>query len=204
MCDDTGLAGVSRETVDRLHLFGDRLTKWTRRINLVSPSSVPELWDRHILDSLQLRHHLPDGDWIWADLGSGGGFPGLVVAILIADRPGKCRVVCVESDLRKATFLRSVIRDLDLPAEVRAERAEALPSLVAERLSARAFAPLSRLLPLADRHLAPSGVALLHKGRAWRAEVDEVAPTWRFALEVHASRTQAEAVILEIGELRRA
>lgn len=195
---------VSRETAERLDRFAALVAHWTARINLVSRASLAEIHTRHILDSAQLFDLAPAGWRHWADLGSGGGFPGIVIAILARDRCPGARVTLVESDQRKAAFLRTAVRELDLPADVRAARAGDLPPLAADVLSARALAPLADLLPLALCHLAPGGIALFPKGRRAGEEVAAARRNWRFEAESLPSLTDPEARILRIGGIARA
>jgi 16S rRNA (guanine527-N7)-methyltransferase len=189
-----GLA-IGEATMAALRAYAAALAHWTPAINLVAPATLPQLWPRHILDSAQLYPLAPASARRWADLGSGGGLPGLVIAILARDTP--LRVTLVESDRRKAAFLRRQIADLQLAAEVRTARAEALEPLGADVVSARALAPLDRLLPLVDRHLAPGGVALLPKGRGWATEQAQV-PARLFHVEQLPSATDPEARILRL------
>lgn len=194
------IGDVSRETQDQLDAYQEILIRWNTKINLVSPSSIPELKSRHIDDCLQISAYAKPDKGIWADLGSGGGLPGIVLAIVFASRP--ISFILLESDQRKATFLRSAIRDLGLSnAEVRNSRIEAVEPLNAAYLSARALAPLPRLMPYLDRHLARNGQAWLMKGEKWQAEVDEARQHWKFRIEPIASRTQTGAAILKISEV---
>lgn len=189
---------VSRETSGRLILYKQQLIQWNRKINLVSPRDLDSLEERHIQDCLQLARLAPDGVSSWVDMGSGGGLPGLIVAIALADRD--IRFILIESDQRKAEFLRHVIRMTGLDhAEVRAERIEAVDPLNASVVSARALAPLPRLMPYLERHLSPSGRAFLMKGRQWQSEVEEARKNWQFACSVHQSETQDGAAVLEIS-----
>lgn len=191
---------VSRETGARLDEFAALLLKWNRRINLVGTSDPSELQARHLADCLQVAEVIGDRDGVVADLGSGAGLPGLVIAIACP----VVRVVCVESDLRKVAFLREAIRLLDLQAEVQPARIEALSPLDAEIVTARGLAPLPRLLDLVSRHLDASGTALLMKGRRWQEELEKARVAWQFDCEAASSRTDPNAVILSIGGLRRA
>jgi 16S rRNA (guanine527-N7)-methyltransferase len=195
------LLNVSRETADRLNRFALLLNRWNPRINLVSASTLPDLWTRHIADSAQLYRLKPKGTRHWVDLGSGGGFPGLIVAILAHDADPDMRVTLIESDQRKAAFLRTAIRETGAPATVLAQRAESALSQSADVVSARAFAPLPELLRHVSRHLNPGGTALLPKGANWRDERDAAAAAWTFSLTAHPSTTNPDAVILQIGEL---
>jgi 16S rRNA (guanine527-N7)-methyltransferase len=189
---------VSRETLARLETFADLLTRWTRRINLVSPGSLPELWHRHIADSAQLPGLAPPEAATWLDLGSGGGLPGLVVAAL---RPGTA-VTLVESDRRKAAFLRNAAFEMGVSVTVLARRIEDLPAGTPDVLSARALAPLPRLLPLAARCAGPETVLLLPKGARAESELTAASADWHTAVEVIPSRTDRDGVILRIRNLR--
>ncbi|AWD22120.1 16S rRNA (guanine(527)-N(7))-methyltransferase RsmG [Fuscovulum blasticum] len=175
--------GVGEGGLDKLRAFVALVEKWTVRINLVARSTLPEIWERHVEDSARLCLNAPENPAIWADFGSGGGFPGIVVAVVLQAHGAKTRVILVESDLRKATFLCESARLLDLPVEVRSERAESLPSLGADVVSARALTALDGLCALAQRHLAPDGVAIFPKGENYEAEIDAARKNWRFQLE---------------------
>lgn len=192
---------VSPGTLERLEAFEALARRWTERINLVAPSTVPDLWTRHIADSAQLWPLAPKGARTWADLGSGGGFPGLVIAILAAET-GTPHVTLIESDQRKCAFLRTAARELGLKATILDQRAEAAPPQGAAVVSARALAPLPALLPLVARHLAPGGTALLPKGRDFATELDAArAKGWTFQADALESRTDPAARILRLKEL---
>ncbi len=197
------LRDVSRETIDRLACHGALLTKWNSRINLVSAASLADYWSRHVLDSMQLFSLRPAQARVWVDIGTGGGFPGLVVAILAAEQEPEMRVTLVESDHRKAAFLSQAIRATGVTAQVIAARAEDIPRRDADVISARAVAPLDRLLKLVERHLATGGRALLPKGAAVEDELRLALEYWRFDLHKIASVTNPEAAILSIGDLSR-
>lgn len=164
---------VSRETLERLQLYVDLLYHWNRRINLVSPKSLTQVWKRHIGDSIQLLalEDLPDGRWV--DLGAGAGLPGMIVAVA-GDRP----VTLVESDRRKAAFLREAARRTGADVEILTARIEDLEPLKAAVISARALAPLDRLLGLAAPHLSAHGVALFLKGQDIDFELTEATKSW--------------------------
>lgn len=202
MTGDLGL-NVSRETSERLETYAALLVKWNPAINLVSKSSLADLQTRHFADSAQLFALCPTTARHWVDLGSGGGFPGLVVAILAADVLPDLSVTLVESDARKAAFLATVVRETGILTKVLAERIESLAPLSADVLSARALAPLPQLLAFAERHLAPAGIALFPKGATHRSEIDESLADWRFDLREHPSKTDPLAVILEIEGVSR-
>ncbi len=198
-----GAPDVSRETRERLRAFEALVKKWSPRINLVSPRSLEDLWSRHILDSAQLFELADRAADLWADLGSGGGFPGFVCAILARDTAPQMRFVLVESDRRKAAFLLQASRELDLDLEVISERVENLAPLGADVLSARALAPLDQLLPMAERHLKPGGSALFPKGATYRQEMKRALEKWAFRSEVYPSKTNEEAAVLKLGDIRR-
>jgi len=195
---------VSRETFERLQAFEQLFLKWNRSINLAAPSTLDDVWRRHILDSAQLARIAPVATR-WVDLGSGGGFPGLVMGFLLAERPG-ASIALVESNRKKASFLQSVIGQFDLPARVVARRIDDSYGLVStpEIVTARALAALPDLLDLSAPWLTKVARALFHKGRDYRAEVEESTHRWAFDLVEHSSMTDAEGVILEITELRPA
>jgi len=195
---------VSRETHDRLHILSGQVTKWTTKINLISPATVPVIWQRHILDSAQLVLAVTHTPTSWVDLGSGAGLPGLVVAILAAERWPALRVALVESDQRKAAFLRATARELGLAPEIHAARSESLPPQNASVVSARALAPLVELLPHAQRHMAKDGIAIFPKGRNYQQEIDAARHSWRFALAMVDSLTDHEARVLRIERIARA
>ncbi|MGB7244573.1 MAG: 16S rRNA (guanine(527)-N(7))-methyltransferase RsmG [Sulfitobacter sp.] len=193
---------VSRETSERLSAFVDLLTKWNSKINLVSKSSMEQVWIRHVWDSVQIYGLAPKGG-LWTDLGSGGGFPGIVVAILALQASPDQRFVLVESDQRKATFLRVAIRELGLNATVDASRIESLPPANSDILSARALADLSTLLAFSDRHLSLGGIAIFPKGENWTKEVAAARAEWSFDLETHTSVTDPSAAILLVKGINR-
>lgn len=191
--------GVSRETEQKLRQLEVMLAKWNPAINLVAKSTIPAAWNRHILDSVQIFENTPFRRWV--DLGSGGGFPGLVVALLAAEAQPDAQVILVEADQRKATFLRQAVRELALKTTVLSERIEAVEPLGADRLSARALAPLPELCSFAARHMLPEGTALFPKGANWQAEVAEARKSWKFDLEVRPSLVESGSVVLVMKAL---
>jgi len=196
-------AGVSRETLERLECFADLLRKWNPRINLVSSKTLDDLWARHIIDSMQIHELAPDDIDHWVDLGSGGGFPGLVVAILALETGSPRRVSLVESDVRKCAFLRTVLRETGAKATVLNQRIEVLPSLNANVLSARALADLPKLLSFTDQHLAKDGIAFFSKGVSWHKEVEDAQSQWKFEYQVAKSKTEDGPAILGITGVSR-
>lgn len=194
---------VSRETLDRLTALTALLEKWNSAINLVAKSTLPEAWTRHIVDSAQLYRLAPPQIGHWADLGSGGGFPGLVIGILAYELDPRRRVTLVESDQRKATFLRQAVRELGLTeVTVSSERIEAIPPLAADVLSARALAALPQLCDFGQRHLSPTGIALFSKGAQHREEIAHARQEWRFDLSIFPSDTDPSAVVLAIKAIQ--
>lgn len=195
---------VSRETFERLVAFEALFLKWNRSINLAAPSTLDDVWRRHILDSAQLGL-IEAKATRWVDLGSGGGFPGLVLAFLLAERDGGA-IDLVESNRKKASFLQAVVGQFGLPARIVARRIEEAPALVPapQVVTARALAPLSVLLDLAAPWLSAGARGLFHKGRDYRAELQESAHRWSFDLVEHPSITDPHGVILEVSDLRPA
>ncbi len=193
---------VSRETEARLSAYADLVRTWQKHINLVAPSTMPTLWSRHIEDGLWLDG-VAGSIKRWVDVGSGGGFPGLVLACLAADRPGN-HVDLIEANAKKSAFLRTVIRDLSLPATVHCQRIEAAGQVLegAGAVSARALASLDNLLGLVTPAIHSKTVCYFLKGRAHEAELIDATAHWRFDMVKHSSRTEAESVILEIRNCR--
>lgn len=196
-----GAEHVSRETVDLLRAHLALVRKWNPAINLVARSTLADGWSRHVRDSAQVLALAPDNPHHWLDLGSGGGFPGLVVAILLAERAPSCSVTLVESDRRKATFLREAARATGIPVTILTDRAEAVTPQQADVVSARALAPLAQLCSLAHRHLAPTGRAIFLKGRDHAAELDAAAVNWGFTSTVRHSITDPTAAVVALESL---
>lgn len=196
---------VSRETEDRLNAFVALFQKWAKTINLVAPSTLAEVWNRHIVDSVQIYALCP-GPRIWVDLGSGGGFPGIVTGILLAG-VGDGWVHLVESNNKKAAFLRTAILETGARASVHAIRIEEAPAAIphCDAISARALADLDLLMefgrPWADRN--PDLRFFLHKGRDYQREVEKAHGRWGFDLVKHASVVEPDSVVLELSKLSR-
>jgi len=192
-------AHVSRETGEKLALLAAELQRWQAIKNLVSPSTLDDVWSRHIADSLQLAELAPEGR-TWVDLGSGAGFPGLVVALAIAGRPA-AHVHLIESNGRKCAFLRHVARRTGAPVTVHEARLEAAaPGLTgkADVVTARALASLSQLLGWSQQLLKSGAMGLFLKGRDALAELTEAEKSWRFNVELLPSRTDSEARIVRV------
>ncbi len=186
---------VSRETFDALEAYAELTAKWTKRINLIAKSTIDEIWHRHIEDSVQIYPLAPTFER-WVDIGSGGGFPALGIAILArADAPD-ADFVLIESDQRKCTFLRTVARELDLRVTVLASRIEVADPQNADVLSARVLASLDTLLPLAERHMKPTATALFLKGRQYQEELSALSADWTYEFTDHPSITDPHSRIL--------
>lgn len=194
---------VSRETIDRLNHFEDLVLKWNPRINLVAKSTLNDIWERHITDSVQLYQYAPINAKSWLDIGSGGGFPGIVMAVMAAGLDRSTVFSLVESDQRKSTFLRTAARELGLKITVHSERIEATTPQNADVITARALKSVAELMPFLDRHLSSTGTAILPKGRNFADEIPLAREDWRFELEEHQSITDPDARILIVKEVAR-
>lgn len=195
-----GGESVSRETLQKLEKLCALITKWTKSINLISPNSVSEIWDRHIVDSAQIYQIAPPNWTSWVDLGSGGGLPGLVIAILDQE---KRPITLVESDQRKCLFLNTAKRELDLNLLVVNKRIERVDLDNFDVMSARALAPLHELLSYAVQYLTPEGTAILPKGARFNEELDQARQGWQFDVTLHPSSTNPESRILEASRIHR-
>jgi 16S rRNA (guanine527-N7)-methyltransferase len=237
---------VSRETIERLEVYAALLRQWQKAVNLVAPSTLDAVWHRHFADSAQILRLTPAGARSWVDLGSGAGFPGLVIAILLADRgpqsspsplrggdrgggkaeraplknpptpspsppgggepPQATRVTLIESDSRKCAFLREVARKTGITVEILSTRIELAATQAKldspEVVSARALAPLDRLLGLAAPLFTPATVGVFLKGRDAAAEVETAAKAWTFAVEMVPSITEATGRVVVIRDLQ--
>ena len=194
-------AGVSRETLARLDAYVALLHRWQGAKNLVGPNTLAEVWSRHVADSLQLAAHAPLTG-LWVDLGSGAGFPGLVLAILAAET-GAARVALVEANTRKCAFLREVARVTGAPAEVHDARIESVVDgfVGATVVTARALAPLAILLDWAKPLLTAGAIGLFPKGRDAEAELTAARERWRFEADLLPSRTASDARIVRVTSL---
>lgn len=194
--------GATAAQMDDLHAFLALLTEWNEKMNLVGPSALAEFWPRHAWDSAQLLLREPDA-LTWADLGAGAGFPGIVLAILLKGRPG-AHVHLVESMAKRCRFLWEVVRALGLPATVHNRRAEEL-SLKVDAVTARAMAPMSRLLGYAQPFLKQGAKGVFLKGQDVEAELTEAAKSWKFNADLAPSLSSAAGRIVEIkGPVRAA
>lgn len=193
---------VSRETFLRLKEYEKLLFKWNAKINLVSRSTLDNFWNRHVLDSAQFLSSVSEKAGKWVDLGSGGGLPGLVVAILSDEIEPVNKLFLVEADVRKAVFLKTVCRELGLKVEVYNNRIEELPLMSANIVSARALAPLKTLCLYAKNHLEKDGVAVFAKGENWKAELVEAQKKWIFNYEAVKSTLHEGSVVLVLRGIK--
>ncbi|WP_208435497.1 16S rRNA (guanine(527)-N(7))-methyltransferase RsmG [Bartonella phoceensis] len=196
------IPSVSRETIDDLIQFETLIMQWNMHINLVSNTTIPVLWTRHILDSAQI-YPLRSDFMRWCDLGSGGGFPAIVIAIFLKEKKTG-HIDLVESNGKKVAFLRTVITQLNLPATVYHCRIEDVyKKIVApEVITARGLAPLDTLLQLIFPLLTKKTIALLQKGRDYAIEIKNASANWQFDLLKHKSKIDENSVILEISHVR--
>jgi 16S rRNA (guanine527-N7)-methyltransferase len=198
------LFAVSRETIRRLELYESLLQRWQKAVNLVAPGSLGDVWHRHFADSAQLARLVPPGATAIVDLGSGGGFPGLVLAMMLAERSA-ARVSLVESDTRKVAFLREVARQAGVVVDILAARIESRETQTmigtVDVVTGRALAPLNRLLGWARPFFAAGTVGLFLKGRGVLREIEEAGAVWRFEVELVSSLTDAAGRVAVIRHL---
>jgi 16S rRNA (guanine527-N7)-methyltransferase len=197
------LVPVSHETQARLDQFVELFLRWQRVVQLVSAASLPKLWTRHIADSLQIAALAPEAK-VWVDLGTGGGFPGLVVAIAMAGRVGAL-VHLIESDTRKAAFLREAARVTQAPAKIYAERIESVAKRIGrcDVVTARALAPLQRIIELSEPWLAGGATGIFMKGQDVDNELTEAAKSWKIQSRLMPSRTDPRGKILAVESAAR-
>lgn len=197
---------VSRETWEKFQHYERLLRQWQRKTNLVANSTLDDIWARHFTDSLQFLDLMPGATRV-ADIGSGGGFPGLVIAILLSEQHPQAHIHLIESVTKKCAFLRQVARGVGVADNVTVhdERAESvLPSLDdLDVLTARALAPLSVLFDLGESVLSRGTIGVFAKGRDHRLEIDMAAKDWHFDCEVTPSRTENGSVLLRVSNVRR-
>ena len=199
---------VSRETLARLETYAGLVRQWQKTINLVAPSTLDHIWQRHFADSAQLLALAPPDARSWLDLGSGGGFPGLVIAILLADpdqgRPSS-RVRLIESDARKAAFLREVARRVAVPVDILCGRIEKIAiqdRFDSDVITARALAPLDRLLSMISQFFSVKSKALLLKGRSAQSEIAVAEKNWHLTCDLVPSLTDRDARVIVISDLQ--
>ena len=195
---------VSRETISRLDAFVALLLEWQATTNLIAPSTIREVWTRHVGDSLQLLKHAPNAS-TWVDLGSGGGFPGIVIACAL-EGSAQAQVHLVESNAKKAAFLREAARITGAPAKIHAVRVENFPQFYAGKpdiVMARALAPLPKLLGYVAPFIERGAQAMLLKGQDVDSELTEAAKYWRIEADLVPSETDSSGRILIVNALQR-
>jgi len=198
------LTPVSRETESRLERYLDLLRRWQAKTNLVAPSTLPHLWTRHVADSLQLRLLAPNAK-VWVDLGSGGGFPGVVLACALAETPG-AKVHLVERNSKKAAFLREALRITSAPGIVHADGIEDIVDSIEgpiDCVTARALAPLHHLVGFAEPLVKRGAKALFPKGQDVEAELTEATKYWNIKPLLHSSLTGGHGWIVELDRIER-
>lgn len=197
--------GWSAELVAKLEIYEASLRRWQKAVNLVAPRTLDEIWHRHFADSAQVALHLPPGPRRIADLGSGGGFPGLVLALFLSSH-GESTVTLIESDGRKAAFLRETARLMEISVEILSTRIESDATVArlvgVDTVSARAFAPLGRIFSLASPLFTAETVGVFLKGENVQREIDEARVHWCFDAELHRSMTDPSGQIAVVRHVR--
>ena len=197
--EDVGAAlDVSRETLSRLTKFVDLLLKWQRSINLIGPGTVDDVWRRHVLDCGQLVRFLPHRRARVLDIGTGAGLPGMVLGI-----QGVPNIQMIESDAKKCVFLREAARITETPVKIIEARAESALCEPADVVTARAVAPLTRLLELIEQHIKTNTICFFFKGKDLKNELTDIKNNWNMQLEAHPSLTQRDGVILQLESITR-
>lgn len=192
------LKSVSRETIEKLEIYISLLQQWNKKINLVSQQGMDQVWKRHVYDSFQLIRYLDSSVKSIADLGSGGGFPGLILA-LSTDIP----VILIESDMRKTIFLREVLRQTKTQATVLCQRIENVNAISVDVVTARALTSLTQLLEFSKNILNKNGYCLFLKGRSFNLEIEEAQKNWKINYKTFSSQTNADGVIVKINQFER-
>lgn len=195
---------VSRETMRDLEKLSDLLEKWNKTINLVGRSTINDVWARHILDSAQIWRERPDSLKIWLDIGSGGGFPALVLAIIAKHEAPEIKFIMIESDARKCAFLKTVSRETFLNAEVLTDRIERVRDIKADVVSARALASVDKLLEYSSNFLSEPSICLFLKGQGCDIEVETARKSWSFQSETTKSMSDTAGAILKLWNIKRA
>ena len=192
---------VSRETLNSFYEYKALLSKWNEKINLVSKNTLVDIWERHFLDSGQIIKHVEASGKRWVDVGSGAGFPGLVVALLLRDRKIDCDLALVEKNPKKVFFLNEVIRKLNLSVEVVNDNIGTLEPLNADILTARAFSELNNLIEVAFRHRKKEGICLFLKGENYRIELDKTLNYWFFDYDIVDSLSSSSGKIIRVKKI---
>ena len=192
---------VSRETLSGFYEYKTLLYKWNEKINLVSKHTLINIWERHFLDSGQIIIDVEASGKRWVDVGSGAGFPGLVVALLLRDRKVDCDLVLVEKHPKKVFFLKEVIRKLNLSVEVVNDNIYTLEPLNADILTARAFSELNNLMEIAFRHRKKEGICLFLKGENYKIELDKTLNNWFFDYDIVGSLSSSSGNIIRVKKI---
>ena len=192
---------VSRETLNGFYEYETLLSKWNEKINLVSKNTLVDIWERHFLDSGQIIKNVEASGKRWVDVGSGAGFPGLVVALLLRDRKIDCDLILVEKNPKKGFFLSEVIRKLKLSVEVVNDNIDTLEPLKADILTARAFSELNNLIEIAFRHRKKEGICLFLKGENYRIELDKTLNYWFFDYDIIDSLSSSSGKIIRVKKI---
>lgn len=201
--EDNILKNVSRETIENLKKYNDILIEWQKKFNLVSNNSLAEAWSRHFLDSAQLFEYIPKNAKKIYDLGSGAGFPALVLAIIFKELNSNTHFVLIESIRKKTLFLNEVISELKLNAEVLNDRIENIKLPKADCITARALTNLNDLLGYAEFFCDNNTICLFPKGKTYNEELEQALKNWIFSYNIHKNKISDDGVILEIKNLRR-
>ena len=192
---------VSRETLKGFYEYKTLLFKWNEKINLVSKHTLGDIWERHFLDSGQIIKNVEASGKRWVDVGSGAGFPGLVVALLLRDRKIDCDLVLVEKNPKKCFFLNEVMRKLNLRVEVVNDNIYTLEPLNADILTTRAFSELNNLMEIAFRHRKQEGICLFLKGENYRSELDKTLNYWFFDYDIVDSLSSSSGKIIRVKKI---
>ena len=192
---------VSRETLNSFCEYESLLSKWNKKINLVSKTTLVDIWDRHFLDSGQIINHVDASGKIWVDVGTGAGFPGLVVALLLRDRKIDCDLTLVEKNTKKVFFLNEVIRSFKLNVKVVNNSIDCIEPLNADILTARAFSELKDLIQIANDHRKSQGVCLFLKGENYKLELDKTLNYWFFDYDVFDSLSNPSGKIIRVKQI---
>jgi 16S rRNA (guanine527-N7)-methyltransferase len=190
--------GVSRETFSDLTIYYDLLVKWQERVNLISPDTTHDIWRRHFLDSLQILPHLPETQLPIIDIGSGAGFPGLAICVVL-----KKEVHLVESDMKKSIFLREVARLTRSPAIVHNCRAESQTIEEAGIILSRACSSLTDLLYIVENFVSRETICLFHKGKNYGMEIEEAKKKWQFDCQIFPSLTESQSAIVKLSKIAK-
>lgn len=195
---------VSRETYERLEIYAELLARWNRKINLVSPESIADLWRRHVVDSVQLARLAPEAARSWVDLGSGAGLPGLLVAAVRQEAFPLEKMVLIDSDQRKAAFMAEASRAMQVPVTIEIRRlGEPTEPEPFDVISARALAPLPKLLDYAEPFVSDRSICLFPKGKNRSSEIETASLAWSITIDEIQSRSSDESAVLRLQDVSR-